>query len=228
MTKKLLFLLAAALFSLFSYNIIIDSSKEKPSDYVDVDLSWIVPISEDSNSFKFRIPKEFNATYRKGDSYFTFYVKPTSEGLPFEKIGPTNSNHLRVLVKVVDSEKRMRSVYLIKESQCVPIEKKNSPCFVGERGEFDKYEYDYGAKKTTIGTYFHKKDVNGSPIVIDDPGDWSVGFRAYRRLNDNIEIDYVFSKKVGIEQWNTLDKYVVDTIISFQSPYNKALQRTSR
>jgi len=47
MTKKLLFLLAAALFSLFSYNIIIDSSKEKPSDYVDVDLSWVVPISED-------------------------------------------------------------------------------------------------------------------------------------------------------------------------------------
>lgn len=227
MTKKL-FILAVALFSLFSYAIIIDINKEQPSDYVDVDLSLIVPISENSNSFKFRIPKKFNATYRQGDSYFTFYVKPSSEGLPFEKIGPTNSNHLRVVVKAVDSEKRMRSGYLIKESQCIPIEKKNSPCFVGELGKFDKYEYDYWSKKTTIGTYFHKKDVDGSPIVIADPGDWSVGFRAYRRLNDNIEIDYVFSKNVGIEQWSALDKYVVDTIISFQSPYNKSLQRTSR
>jgi hypothetical protein len=191
--------------------------RNDPPELVFIDFSEVLSKSYSDSNVEFIIPRKFNPTYIKSSQFFTFYLSAPEHDLPFKKLGTGSSDSLRVLIRAVDDEKKMRSVNKLKYFQNKKPVRKNVPYFVGREGDFEKHQYEYGSKKT-IAFYYHKIDNNRKPIVIDDPGEWSAGYRVYRRLNKNIEIDYVFSKELGIKQWDILDKYILRTINSFQQP----------
>lgn len=174
-----------------------------------VKFSSLTPDNECSNLYKFHIPKEFRPSYQFNErrELFQFYIKAPSEGLPFEKIGATNKNEIRVIVEAVNNNIRStHASHVLKQLQ--------GPYYkhTGTVAEFEKYE------KGTNTDYVLKKDENGLPIIINDPAASLVGFHAYRQLNGHIQINYVFSKQVTIEQWHVLDNYILNLIRSFQLP----------
>ena len=93
---------------------------------------------------------------------------------------------------------------VLKEIEDTSADKNNYLKYVGKVGGFDKYEYPFYSTKFY---YYSKKDENGLPIVIEESGKSSFVYTAYRPLNEHIEIEYMFSKKVSIEQWDILDKH---------------------
>jgi hypothetical protein len=220
-TWLILFLSLGATFYAFMKNEI----REPEPAFTVIDFSFALSGSHDSNHAKFKIPKIYNPTHTKDSKLATIYIKPTREGYPFPKLGTGNSKSVRVLIKVVDEERKMRSVYKLSRAVNEKTESKNIPYLVGNYGVFDKYHFDYGSKKSSIGTYYHTKDDNSDPVIITDPGEWSVGYRVYRRFNSNIELDYIFTKEISIQDWKLLDQYILKTIASFQSPYNKKINK---
>lgn len=216
---RLITIVAISFSGFLSYKAIEYSIYIKEKTQVDhkTQLSHGVLSTENGESYKFYIPDAFHPAYDKAHKYVVFHIQAPAKGLPFERIGTTDENKLTINVKVMDNRKGMAS-YFVHEIEKAAADKNKKLQQLTKVGLFDQYDLN-GA------IYYVKKDENGLPIVIQDTERSFVGARAYRQLNNHIEIDYVFSKKVSIEQWDILDKYILDTIHSFQTTYNKSLQQ---
>jgi hypothetical protein len=218
MIKNLLIVVALIIvFILLPYDIIkktLNFEDVKVENFKVVNFSSLTPDNECSNLYKFKIPKEFRPSYQYNErrELFQFYIEAPSEGLPFEEIGTTFKNEIRVVVEAVNNNISSQHAFRRTTHASHILKQLQEPYFKysGKVAEFDKYE------KGDITVYIVEKDKNKLPIIINDSGASLVGFRAYRQLNDHIQINYVFSKKVSIEQWHILDKYILDIIDSFQ------------
>ncbi|MDP5138623.1 hypothetical protein ORJ04_21995 [Rheinheimera baltica] len=223
MFKNFLLIIFVWIASWLFYEFIRHELKEPAPDYTYIDFSSLLAKDIEANGVKFKISKEFHSTYIVNSSSFTLHISP-SEHLPFKKLGTGSSNSLRILVKAVNDEERMRSVYTLAKATDEKKESENRPYFVGYSGDFKMFNSDHSSPFT----YYLKEDSNGYPIVITDPGDWSHGYRVYRRLNSNIEIDYVFTKAIDLSSWDLLDNYILQILDSLQQPYNKKIMAGTR
>jgi hypothetical protein len=225
MLKKVTWFIFFLLVGLTLYGVVKNEIKESEPAFTNIDFSFALSGSHDTNHAKLKIPKSYNPTYIKNSKRATFYITPTKEGYPFPKLGTENSKSIRVTIRVVENESKMKSVYKLARAVNEKIEGESIPYLVGIDGEFTKYHFDYGSKKSNIGTYYLTNDANFEPIIISDPGEWSVGYHVYRRLNSSIELDYIFTKKINIQDWFLLDNYILEILKPFQSPYNKEINK---
>jgi hypothetical protein len=220
MIKFLLVIVALIIaFILLPHDIIkkhLNFEEVKVENFKVVNFSSLTPDNECSNLYKFHIPKEFRPSYQYNErrELFQFYIKAPSEGLPFEKIGATLKNEIRVIVEAVNNNISSTHPFRTSTHASHILKQLQGPYYkhTGKVAEFEKYE------KGNNTDYVLKKDENGLPIIINDFAASLVGFRAYRQLNGHIQINYVFSKKVTIEQWHVLDNYILNIIRSFQLP----------
>jgi hypothetical protein len=118
-------------------------------------------------------------------------------------------------VRVEKENKHLRSVYSTRNAV-------KQSALIGERAGFKIYEEYIGQHGETKLTHYIKTDINGLQVIITQPGD--LNLRAYRAISDNIELDYVFSSQLGIENWDELDGYIMKKVESFIEPPNKSLK----
>jgi hypothetical protein len=169
----------------------------------------------------FRIHKKYHPTYTGRYLTFSFYISPEDLAFHFKKLGAVNES-LSISVNIDVESNKMRSVNSFKR---ISERTDQYKYLMDVDYNFKKYSYEYGSKTKTVASYFIKKDENGYAIVINDPGNWSVGRRVYRRVNEIIELDYVMTKDIKIEDWDILDKFIINKINSFKMPYNKSLKQ---
>ena len=132
-----------------------------------------------------------------------FFINGLYRDLPFERIGTTSENEVHVRLTAVNNHIRAHASHALKSIRL-------SSQYVRKVAEFEKYK---GGNYTY---YILEKDENGMPIIIEDSG--LLGLRAYRQFNENIQIDYIFSKEITIEHWPIFDSYILNLMDSFRRP----------
>ncbi|MDO7084759.1 hypothetical protein Q5N69_07720 [Pseudocolwellia sp. AS88] len=173
-----------------------------------------IPLNAECNNFyEYQIPLKYKPYYyqRGVRERVGFKIKTPIYKLPFEKVTPTSANELSVNLRAVKHERNMWTFNTLSGIQT----KESYYTHIGKVGEFEKYT------KGHITLYVLKEDKNNLPIIVEDFSSTFSNFRAYRLLNNYIEIDYIFSKKVTIEKLHILDKYILDLIGSFQISCSK-------
>ena len=171
-----------------------------------ITLSSIPQNTECDRPYKFYIPQVYEPVYGNNENryeYFTFKIKAPLSGIPLNKVGATDLNIIRVTVKVTDRT----FVYLkdIEDGDLFPIGK--APPYI---------IYENGNSKHSRIFYGLEKDDNGFPYFIYSDREGFFNFVVQRRVSKYLEIKYFISRKVPIEQWQPIDKYIINLINSFQ------------
>lgn len=188
----------------------ININERKPDRFpLEIDLSKF----SGNSQLKFIVPKENYPTYH-GGNYFEFYADFERSQLANKKIGPSTTNHLNIIVRVEKENKHLRSVYSIRNAI-------RRSTLTGERAGFTIYEEHIGKNGQTRLTHYIKSDISGLPVIITQAGD--LNLRTYRAISNDIELDYVFSSQLGIENWEELDGYILDKLASFMGPPKKSV-----
>jgi hypothetical protein len=85
------------------------------------------------------------------------------------------------------------------------------------------YQYDYGKDKSSLGTIYSFVTSSEAQIIVDNRGEWSKNYRAFRKLSGYVELDYTASKKQVqsfssfVSDVTRVDNAIVKTVQSFQS-----------
>jgi len=179
---------------------------------IEIDLSLKEDLPSNGGQTKFFVPVEYDPALVS--SLFEFYFRyPSQTPYPESRKIVPQQDMVRVVVERAD-RKYMRSEHALDE-----VNSKNNfkskPRFIERRNGMDIYQYDYGSKTSVIGTKMVYRDHAGYPVVIEDPGAWSVMYRVYRAYNDHIELDYQIHKGLGTD-FKAVDQAVLEVVKNFQ------------
>lgn len=214
--KLALLIIAIVLIAIFIYAGTIRHDSDKSPTIVD--LTSFLPTNKDNDQGKYNIPYAYYPTYINKNNSFTFNLSFNKNELPFNKIGPTPSNHLRIRVRANKNISKLRSSY---EIEGVTSKTTSS----GVDSGFNIYNKAIGKNKTTILIFYIKHDSNNNPIVIQQTENQNR--RVYRSIGNGLELDYVFSKQLKLQEWGKLDRYILNILDTLKSP-NKALKHDAR
>jgi len=165
-------------------------------------------------SDNYYVPNSLNPSSTSSEG-FRFYINFPQAGIV--KAGPTPSNSINVMV-LARGEHQRSHYYLERTTNNLNHSKVNDG--------FDIYNEEIGKNGQTPITYYIKTDTKGQPIVITHPD--GLNLRAYRSIDNNIELDYVFSKELDMADWDTLDELMISILESFKQPPNKTPQPTAK
>lgn len=186
----------------------IDISDEATDESLKKELLYVVP-----DSFNPRV-------YESG---FSVFISST-DGSPLSGNDmPKPVDEVLLSVRYVKGPDQMASVNMLKRTQSNNGPLKNVPSLVERKNGMEIYQYDYGQNETTIGKIYSFTTKEGDPIIVDDPGDWSWGYKVARKYTDHIQLRYQFSKKHIHDQKSFIadvmrvDKAVVEVVKSFQT-----------
>ncbi len=158
-------------------------------------------------SERFLINKEYRPFV--GDDSFEVYFdyKSMSPAYGYRVFGSV----VKVVVSSV-SDEYMRSFGFQKS-----VAKSSLYRHVGKNKAFDIFEYKISPGDVNFSHVYLFYDKNKYPVVINIyTTDFPVN-RAYRKLHDNVEVDYFFGKEIGEDDFVPLDASVVMFINSFLS-----------
>lgn len=186
-----------------------------------IDISEAPTDEPQKKGLLFVVPDGFKPVVHK--TGFVFSLKFT-DGSPYTgNEMPKPDDQVRVGVLHVKEPHRRKSEYTLKRTQPQNGTLKNVPSLVKSINGLEIYQYDYGKNETTIGKIYSFFTEEGDRVVVEDPGDWAWGYKVARRLTDNIELEYQFSKKQVHVQKSfvsdvmRVDNAVVKAVKSFQS-----------
>jgi len=93
----------------------------------------------------------------------------------------------------------------------------------GKQGPFNVYEATLpnangvqGGRATTYAT----TDTQGRLLTVNDPGSWSKSFSVSRTLSTGVELEYQFSKELGLEAFPSVDRMVLAALASMEAAAN--------
>lgn len=173
-----------------------------------VDLTSYLPTNKDKAQGKYNIPYIYHPAYINKNNSFTFHLSFNNNELPFKKIGPTPFNHLRILVRANKNISKLRSRYVTAGITSKVLSS-------GVVSGFNVYKTAIGKNKATTLVSYIKHDSNNYPIVIQQTE--NLNRRVYRSIGNGLELDYVFSKKLKLQEWDKLDRYILNILNSFKS-----------
>lgn len=187
---------------------------------IHIDISDALAGGRPSKDLLFVIPESFKPEVV--ERAFVFFLKYT-DGSPYTgNESPRPNDRVLVIVEHI-APGRSKSEFALRRTQPKNGLLKNVPYFVEDRNGVEVYEYDFGSNEPTMGSYFSFTSEEGIKVLVQDPGRSSVNYRIYRKLTDNIEINYHCSKnlihdsKSFISDVMRIDKAVTKAVRSFQS-----------
>jgi hypothetical protein len=169
----------------------------------------------------FVIPEAFHPKFVT-DS-FIFNLK-LPDGSPLsEKESTVGDDIVMVAVSYIRPPSLGFTGYLLKRLQPKDGGLKNVPFLVESRNGLDIYQYDYGQGQSSMGTIYSFVTPSKAQIIVDNRGEWSKNYRAFRKLSGYVELDYTASKKQDqsfssfVSDVTRVDNAIVKTVQSFQS-----------
>ncbi|HUW25980.1 MAG TPA: hypothetical protein VMW07_05585 [Gallionella sp.] len=213
----------AILFGLFMFwatsDIPLPNNAKKEGSMIHIDLSDGATDEREIKESLFIVPDKFKP--RVSEGVIAIYIK-FPNGTPYTGNDfPLPPDQVRVVIKH-RAKSEGRSEYSLRHTQPKDGLLKNVPYFVESKDGLEIYQYDYGSKSKTIGTYFNFVAKDGNNILVDDPGDWSRDYIIDRKLSPHIEITYLLPRllvrdsKHFVEDVTIADNVVLKLVQSFQ------------